>query len=43
LKGNELTCMKTKKIDLMLCFVHKNKISTIAMQLGSLEPVYDIY
>jgi hypothetical protein len=34
---------KTKNLILMLYFVHKNRISTTAMQLGSLEPVYDIY
>jgi hypothetical protein len=34
--------METKNLILMLHFVHKNRISTTAMQLGSLEPVYDI-
>jgi hypothetical protein len=32
-----------KNLILMHYFVHKNKISTTAMQLGSLELVYDMY
>jgi hypothetical protein len=32
-----------KKSDFNVYFVHKNRISTIAMQLGSLEPVHDVY
>jgi hypothetical protein len=41
---NKLACMKTKKnLILMFYFVHKNRISTTAIQLGSLELVYDIY
>jgi hypothetical protein len=35
--------METKNLILMLYFVHKKRISTTAMQLGSLEPVYDVY
>jgi hypothetical protein len=40
---NRLTYMETKNLILMLYFVHKNTISTTAMQLGSLELLYDIY
>jgi hypothetical protein len=34
---------KQKNLFSMLYFEHKYKISPTAMQLGSLEPVYDIY
>jgi hypothetical protein len=45
-------CVESKWIDmhgnkknmfLILYFVHKNRISTTSIQLGPLEPVYDIY
>jgi hypothetical protein len=32
-----------KNLILLLYFVHKYGISITAIQLGSLEPVYDIY
>jgi hypothetical protein len=46
-----IICVKRKmdwhaykqKIILMLYFIHKNMISITTMQLGSLEPVCDIY
>jgi hypothetical protein len=43
LKGNGLACMEIKSDFSILYFVHKNIISPTVMQLGSLEPVYDIY
>jgi hypothetical protein len=45
LKYNGLACMEIKKKIWfsMLYFVNKYRISQTAMQLGSLEPVYDIY
>jgi hypothetical protein len=42
MKGNGLACMKRKKSYLMLYFFHKYRIAPTAMQLDSLEPVYDI-
>jgi hypothetical protein len=43
MKGNGLTCMETKKMYLMLYFLHKYRIAPTVMQLNSLELVYDIY
>jgi hypothetical protein len=43
LKGNGLACMETKIWFSILYFVHKYRISPAAMQLDSLELVYDIY
>jgi hypothetical protein len=44
MKGNELACIKTKKKSyLMFYFLHKYRIPQTAMQLNSLELVYDIY
>jgi hypothetical protein len=43
MKGNELACMETKKLYLMLYFLHKYWIAPTAMQLNTLELVYNIY
>jgi hypothetical protein len=42
MKGNGLTYME-KKLYLMLYFLYKYMVASTAMQLNSLELVYDIY
>jgi hypothetical protein len=43
LRENGLTCIETKKTNLNVLFPHKYRMSSTAMQVGSLEDIYALW